>query len=226
MIDSVRSRYERLQIDRLLEQYPGLRIIPSPDEDLILSGPVRFTATGPGGREITDGYDIELRIPPTFPDRAPLVRETADRIPHDYHKLTGDYLCLASPTRIRIELAQSPDIPAFVGQFVIPYLYGHSCHEQHGTMPYGELAHGPEGIREDLASLFDAPGTSRPEEFLRLAGMQKRRANKEACPCGSGRRLGRCHNRRVNDLRGKLGSKWFDVEYGRVVTLLQSLDRF
>ncbi|WP_339908965.1 SEC-C metal-binding domain-containing protein [Symmachiella dynata] len=220
----MRASYERLKIDTLLEQHLGLRIVPSPGEELILGGKVQFTATGPGGREIMDEYDLELRIPPTFPDDEPLVRETAGRIARDYHKLKGNHLCLASPTRIRIGLAQSPDVPAFVRQFVIPYLYGHSYHEKNGTMPFGELAHGPEGIREDLASLFGAPGASLPEEFIRLAGMQKRRANKEACPCGSGRRLGRCHNCSVNDLRAKLGRKWFDREYARIVNLFASME--
>jgi hypothetical protein len=46
-------------------------------------------------------------------------------------------------------------------------------------------------------------------EFVRLAALRRREANKHPCPCGSGRRLGRCHNRRVNHLRGRLGRSWF-----------------
>ena len=46
-------------------------------------------------------------------------------------------------------------------------------------------------------------------EFVRLTAMRKRHANKQACPCGSGRRLGRCHHRRINTLREQLGRRWF-----------------
>ena len=37
---------------------------------------------------------------------------------------------------------------------VILYLYGYSHFERYGVMPFGELKHGAEGLREDLASLF------------------------------------------------------------------------
>ena len=41
--------------------------------------------------------------------------------------------------------------------------------------------------------------------YCMLAAMKRRLANKRPCPCGSGRRLGRCHNRRVNTLRNQVG---------------------
>lgn len=41
--------------------------------------------------------------------------------------------------------------------------------------------------------------------YCTLATMKRRRANKQLCPCGSGRRLGRCHNRKVNVLRDRVG---------------------
>jgi len=31
----------------------------------------------------------------------------------------------------------------------------------------------------------------------------------QPCPCGTGMRLGRCHNRKLNTLRDKLGRRWF-----------------
>ena len=62
-----------------------------------------------------------------------------------------------------------------------------------------------------------------PEEFLCLTGMKKRVANKHPCPCGSGRRLGRCHCRRVNHLRRTIGRTWFQAEYQRVASLLEDM---
>ena len=96
-------------------------------------------------------------------------------------------------------------------------LYGYSFFSEHGRMPYGELPHGDAGVREHLASMFGARASQRPEEFLRLAGMKKRQANKEPCPCGSGRRLGLCHSRNVNRLRSQLGRQWFQAEHKQIV---------
>ena len=83
-------------------------------------------------------------------------------------------------------------------------------------MPFGELAHGVQGIREYLAELFGSKSSQNAHEFIYLASLQKRRANKLPCPCGSGRRLGRCHHLRVNSLRAQFGRLWFRDEYKRV----------
>jgi hypothetical protein len=57
---------------------------------------------------------------------------------------------------------------------------------------------------QDLASLLGMEmGPAIP--YCVLATMKRRRANKRPCPCGSGRRLGRCHNRKVNILRDRVG---------------------
>ena len=77
---------------------------------------------------------------------------------------------------------------------------------------------------DQLVDLFCAKSSNRPEEFLCLTGMKKRVANKHPCPCGSGRRLGRCHCRRVNHLRRTIGRTWFRAEYQRVVGLRKDME--
>ena len=142
------------------------------------------------------------------------VRETRGRISRAFHKLDDGSLCLGSPTRLRLILAESPSIIRFVERCVIPYLYGHSHFERHGVLPFGELDHGERGIRQDLAAVFGTDQTGRVGEFVSLAAMRKREANKRSCPCGSGRRVGRCHHRRLNALRDRLGRRWFRVLHG------------
>jgi len=65
------------------------------------------------------------------------------------------------------------------------------------------------GNRQDLALLFGTTRTDRVAEFARLTAMKKRQANKHPCPCGGGKRLGRCHHSSVNNLREQLGRGWF-----------------
>src|SRR5881396_554249 len=158
MADSFRQRYEQLQVESLLDQHGGLRIVPSRSDDLILCGTLRFHVSGPEGEIIEDEYEVEVRVRPEFPRTLPTAREIGGRIPKTFHKLLGDLLCLGAPTQIRLKLTLTPTIPAFVNGFVIPYLYGHSFYLKHGRMPYGEL-HGVDGIRENLAEIFGAPKT-------------------------------------------------------------------
>ena len=48
------------------------------------------------------------------------------------------------------------------------------------------------------------------ERALRLLGMKKRRANKQVCPCGCGRRVGRCRfNARLREFRMLAPRAWF-----------------
>lgn len=124
-------------------------------------------------------------------------------------KLHNGALCLGSPTRLRLILLESPSLLHFVERCVVPYLYGYSYFEKHGALPFGELKHGAAGIRQDFANIFGINQEDIVDRYIRLASMGKRHANKQPCPCGSHRRLGRCHHRRVNSLRSRLGRQWF-----------------
>lgn len=196
-------------VDELLIRYPGLRLIPSREKDVVIRGTIAFQATHGDREVIADEYEVELVIHERFPESVPSIRELGGRIPDSFHKLAGGGLCLGSPTRLRIGLVQHPTVLGFVEQFVVPYLYGHSYFIKHGEMPFSELSHGPKGLLEDLASIFDVEDEEAGQEMARLASKTRRVANKAPCPCGSGRRLGRCHHRRVNQLRRELGTRWF-----------------
>ena len=57
------------------------------------------------------------------------------RIPSDFHRLDSGHLCLGSPTRLRLILAETPSLLSFVERCVIPYLYGYSIVEMAGYFP-------------------------------------------------------------------------------------------
>ena len=215
--ESIRERYSRWRLDELLLRHPGLRIVPSRGDGLTLSGDIGFRLRGPSHGPIEDTYSVEFHVPPNFPEALPTAREMGGRIPDTFHKLEGGWLCLGAPTALRMKLTLSPTLPTFVDEFVVPYLFGHSYFVKHGAMPFGELAHGRKGILEYLAELFGGASSSRAYEFLRLGSMKRRDANKHLCPCRSGRRLGRCHNRRVNHLRDRMGRRWLRDEYARIM---------
>jgi hypothetical protein len=221
MVETIQERYARWRLHELLQRYPELRIEPD-DHDLVLHGELAFRVVGPNEEYLEDGYRIEIFVPQDFPENIPFAREVAGRIPLSYHKLQDNFLCLGAPTELRLKLRTSPTLLAFVEEFLIPYLYGHSYFVKTGRMPFGELKHGDDGIRQYLAELFHSENPESSEEFVRCAALKKRRANKMPCPCGSGKRLGRCHHRIVNSLRGRFGRKWFRTEYQKI---LGALDR-
>lgn len=213
MPESVADRYRRWGVDELLSKYPELRIIPSANRDLKLGGELEFNVRGPDDVVIADMYCLEMRIPPSYPEGIPTVFETGGRVPKTYHKLTDGSLCLAAPTELRLKVGTSTTLVEFVELFVIPYLFGFSYREMLGYSPYGELEHGKDGLRQHFAHLFGVPDRQVASQLVRLASLKKRPANKLPCPCGSGRRLGRCHHAIVNELRSKLGRRWFASQF-------------
>jgi hypothetical protein len=223
--ESVRDRFVRWRLEELLIRQPTLRLVPAPSGWARLAGVLAFVASAPEREQIADEYHIEIDVPDSFPAQIPSVRETQGRIPADFHKLEGGDLCLGSPTRLLLIARESPTLPRFVDRCVIPYLYGYSYFEKYGTMPFGELEHGGAGIRDDFASLFGVGGATAVAEFIRVTSMRRRQANKERCPCGSLRRLGRCHHRRVNGLRKRLGRKWFRMWHAALRSRRVSADR-
>lgn len=213
MGEALRARMERWGVQDLLSKYPDLRLTPRAGDYVTIDGRLSFAMEAPGKGHISDEYSVELAIPDTFPTTPPVVRETGGRIPGTFHQFTNGGLCLGSPTRLRLMLMQSPSLLRYVERCVIPYLYGYSYYQQHSTMPFGELEHGTPGLRQDLMPLFRTTDEYAVPAFVRLTTMKRRDANKQPCPCGSRRRLGRCHHMPVNALRKRLGRQWFRIVY-------------
>ncbi len=205
MTESVTERFRRSEIDELLARYPGLRLVPSGSMGLRVEGALRFCASGKTTEVIEDGYDVRIEAPENFPDGMACAWETGGRIPADYHKLANGALCLGSRVGLRLQMGGSPSLLRYVERCVIPYLYGYSYSVKHGALPFGELAHGELGSLQDLAGLLGVDDLGIAFRYCTLAAAKRRRANQQPCPCGSGRRLGRCHSRRVNALRKRVG---------------------
>jgi len=213
MRSHIEDQFERWKLDDLLLANPDLSLRPVVNGVMRLKGTLAFSADAKGLERIDDAYEVEIIVPPDFPRELPLVKETAGRIPKDFHTNDDGSLCLGSPARQHLELIKSPTLPGFMKLCAIPFLYGFSFREKHGQLPFGELDHGLKGIRQDFAEVFGVKDHQAAVQMVQLASIKKSIANKRPCPCGSGRRLGTCHNRRVNDLRKQLGPTWFREQY-------------
>ena len=141
-------------LNELLAEQPGLRVMPITGEGLVLRGGLEVRAANADGVVIEDFFEIDIRVPWTFPFCLTRARETTGRIPKTFHTLDDGAMCLGSYIRQTLELMESPTVLAFVNKLVIPYLYGFRYWQQFGTMPFGELRHNDEGLLDDYADLF------------------------------------------------------------------------
>lgn len=205
MTESVADRFRRSEIETVIARYPGLRLIPSAAMAVRIEGELRFCANGKTTEVIEDTYELRIEVPPTFPERMALAWETGGRIRPDYHRLDNGALCLGSRIGLRLQMGRSASILRFIERSVVPYLYGYSYFEKHGAPSFGELKHGEIGSLQELAGLLGIQDLRLALDYSFLAATKRRRANRLPCPCGSGRRLGRCHNRKVNVLRKRVG---------------------
>jgi hypothetical protein len=155
----------------------------------------------------------------------PRVFETAGRIPETYHKLVGNAFCLSSRLRLAIAVHRKPDLCDFFERFVVPYLYRYAHLEKRGTEPWPDLPHEEAGLLKDYAKLFEVPSAENAIAFLERLGERRRVANKRPCPCGSGRRVGRCHHLSLEKLRQVRPRGWYRAEARALRVYLHSTIR-
>lgn len=197
-------------LDALRDLHPDLRERPSSDGSLVLEGPLEFRGHNDAHGEVHERFEVRIKVPASFPRELPQAWELGGRIPVRYHTNLGDKtLCLGSPLRLFIELRAEPTLLGFVNRCLLPYFFNFVVGKRTGTLPFGELAHGTRGLLAEYRQLLGAKTASVTLALFRLLGMKKRIANKRHCPCGSGRRVGRCHNRHLNPLRRVRPRSWF-----------------
>jgi hypothetical protein len=198
----MRNPYAALELDSFFQRFPDLSLRPSDRGCVLIAGTVEFQVQDDlSDRRLRDQFSIEIYVLESFPALVPLVREVGGRIPKTFHKLTKDYLCLGSPLRLQVTMAKARSLVSFVEACVLPYLAGYTIFEKSKEMPFGELDHGRPGLYDDYKSLLGVPTDEACLRMLGCLSLRKRIANKRPCFCGSGVRLGRCHNRKVNAMR-------------------------
>lgn len=209
------DKWDGWGLSALLRDCPEMCLRPADADEMVLAGTFAFTAEY-GGQKLSDSYEIRIAIPRGFPRYLPTIHETYGRIPSDFHKLEDGSLCLGSRLRLHLIASTTPTISAYVRDALIPYLYGFTFREIHGSLPFGELGHSVSQFIDDYMQIFRVSTPDAAKRMIELASMPKRRANKRLCPCGSRLRVGRCHHLILNRLRDRIGHKWFQSEHRRI----------
>lgn len=203
------------QFSDVQAQHPGLELVVASSGSLLLCGNVGF-AIEYDGSTVTDNYQVELTLPGDYPEAPPMAKETGGAIPRDFHQFSvSGELCLGAPIEVRRRFAQHKTLLGFINQQLIPFLFSYSYLRDFGKLPFGELAHGSTGLLQYYMTFFGTTGLSTLKLLKRLAdGFAP---PMEACPCGSGRTLERCHGPRLDELRPYSTAKSFQRELRSIV---------
>ena len=188
------------QLAALQVRYPDLNIEQG-RFGLSICGDIYFSMEHKG-HVIEDTFGVELRIPKEYPKTAPSVYETKGRLIGFHHLFADGELCLGAPVDVCMRFAKQPTLLFFVEELVVPFLFGFSYKIKYGEMPFGELAHGVEGLFDYYVDYF---GTSKEGTISLLIYLANgHRHPRGTCPCGSGRKLEKCHGARLKALRQHL----------------------
>lgn len=190
-------------ISAFLRRFPRMSLVPSTEGTATFEGFLDFIASPPGGTVVDDTYELRIEV---HPNRLPKVWESGGRIKRnaDHHVYGDGSLCLGSPLRLSLMLSEEKSsVVGFVERCAIPFLYAASLRERgEKGFVFGELTHGEPGLLQDYEAILGLRGREAIREGLRLLSLRRRVANKCACPCRCGKRLGKCPvHVRLNALR-------------------------
>ena len=143
---------------------------------------------------LTNTYQISSIINHSFPEKLPSVFENSKLIPSGFtHFMLDGSLCLGTETAIRERLVSSPELLYFFQEFVNQYFYSVRYYEFYHCFPFGESAHGADGIVNFYKTKFNVQTRSEVIDLLEGLTNLERLQHGSPCPCGSGKRLSLCH---------------------------------
>jgi hypothetical protein len=216
-------------LHEFLREYKNMAIRPCGTGDAtVISGEFDFRATHPKFGTVDDAFEIKIEVLPAFPKTVPRVWELAKKIPidgrHHVNAIDGT-LCLGSPIRLLLLLHAKPTLVGFAENCLIPYFFAISRKLNGSSLAFNELAHGNQGLLDDYREIFGVHDPAQAGRTVKLLGMKKRLANKYRCPCGCGKRLGKCRfNFKVRKFRGIANRSWYREQHLSLLEELSSLN--
>lgn len=217
-------KWDILQLDDFLACNPKVRITEINEQRVVLAGEYRLKAKLEGGKSIDRVYQLKVIFPCDYPRKLPQVLDEEGYFPRiqEFHTYTDGSFCLGSELKMRMVLRADHSLKAFIEKIVDPFLYAVSHRIEYGNYPYGELAHGEQGLVDEYEGIMGVKGKASVLFALKALGKRRREANKLLCPCGCGLRLGRCKIRfRINLLRNIERRCWFRHHLEKSFTIVE-----
>lgn len=182
-------------LSKLAKYFPHLNVKINGEDSFEIVGDVYVKASW-GGFIVDEWFSIKITAI-DFPKLPPICIETSGKVVN-YHINPQKDLCLGCPLVLHQKISENPDIIFYINEFVIPFFFSFRYHQKYGVSPFGELAHGGNGILAHYREIFK---TNDLAIFTLLTyGTKLLYRGHHLCPCGSGLRLRKCHGPKLSAL--------------------------
>lgn len=197
-------------VSEAIKLQPGLRLR---DEGGFVGLEGRFDIDHEG--QVVEAFSVRIQIAIESPRHPPAVWETGGRIPRvpDPHhvNLRDDSLCVQLEEAYWFHYPQGLSLAEFLENPLRRHLAGQATVLRGGQWP-DEWSHGDSGRWEFYREVLE---TSDPDTLVRLMGRACRPLTKTylPCPCGSGRKLRKCHGPTLHKLQQAPSFEWVRSQF-------------
>lgn len=159
------------------------------------------------GETTFDKYSIKIVGNAEYPNRFPLVFETAGRIPIniDWHVFPDGHCCLMPIPQEILTCNKGFTLASFINNEVVPYFWNQKYRELHGYF-LNERSHGDQGTIEFFQDKLNTPSRLLTKHCLNFIATCKEPKNTDKCFCGSESKYKKCHRPAFREL-SQLGKK-------------------
>lgn len=182
-------------LSKLTTLFPALRVETNGKNSFNIFGEIHVKASW-GGFTVNEYFSIRI-LAEDFPALPPICFELSEKNT-TYHVNPQKNLCLGSPRVLHEEIVAQPDIVFFINKFIIPFFFSFRYYEKYGESPFGELAHGGNGIFPRYREILRVSDTAIC--IFLTYGTKFLYRGHHFCPCGSGLALRKCHGPRLRAL--------------------------
>lgn len=183
------------QVNRLLYIYDGLSVEKMLDTEIVLSGHILVNRTALG-YQLYKEYQIRIVLP-LCSNVLPYVIDSGNQIDKSYpHRYADGQLCLETDTAIRIYFLNGFNLETWMRDFVEPYYFSYEYYQRYGVFPFGERAHGIEGVLQTYGEAFNEPDYVKVFRLMEFIQFGHYRGHLP-CPCGSGKKMRSCHGQSI-----------------------------
>ena len=149
-----------------------------------------------------DFFQVRIVFSSEYPAVLPAIFETGGRtaltmrkrqVPlNDLHYMPDGRACLCVPQEERLFVNPHSPFETFMANLVVPFFYSQAVFDRDGIWPFGERAHGLDGVWEFYSERLGNDFEMVLACMRRLARGDRPRSH-WSCPCGSGRSVAGCH---------------------------------
>ncbi len=211
---------EKLKED-ISSDFPNLNVYVEGDTVFVRGDfPIKYEDT------IPDRYKIEIEVPYDYPDSIPVVRDIGGRIPRtpEFHMFSDGRCCLFVPDAKEEVLPKGSSFLDFLNGPVRNFFLGQALVFRGQPWPFGERAHGLNGIMEYLTELVGTPDLQTIVNYLNYMSRPNVKGH-WPCPCGSGKCLRNCHFKHLLQLREKKSPQESRKSLFRILNFLNRFEQ-